>query len=352
MTKPVNNLKHYKEMTKGELIHALVLRDKKIMEAENRRVRNAANLRRLATVIFDSNDAITVQDLDGTIKAWNKGAELIYGYSEVEALGMNISDIVPDKFREEALDLMRQIKTGRPLDSIETQRVTKDGRILDVWLTLTKLRDEQGNVIAVATTERDITERKQMEHDLRMASITDDMTGLYNRRGLKLFADKVLSQSERTNNSVLLFYFDLDNLKVINDTFGHREGDRSIIDFSEILKSTFRKSDIVARIGGDEFAALVTGLNRPGTEHIIIEKIREKICKYNENEWLSHMLDVSIGVSCFNAAEPCDIDDLLSQADNAMYNEKKEKKDIKKNCSLHKKNLFRQSKVALAFEIL
>ena len=326
MTTAGNNLKHYKEMTKGELIHELMLRDKKLIEADHKRTRNEANMRRLATVIFDSNDAITVQDLDGTITAWNRGAELMYGYSEVEALGMNISDIVPDKYSSEALDLIRQIKSGRAVDSLETQRITKEGRILDVWLTLTKLTDDQGNVIAVATTERDITERKQLEHDLRMASITDDMTGLYNRRGLKLFADKVLSQSERNNNSVLLFYFDLDNLKVINDTFGHREGDKSIIDFSGILKDTFRKSDIVARIGGDEFAVLVTGINRPGTEHIIMQNIQEKVNRYNEYEWLSYMLEVSIGVSSFNPMRPCSVDDLLSRADEAMYKEKKRKK--------------------------
>jgi diguanylate cyclase (GGDEF)-like protein/PAS domain S-box-containing protein len=321
-----DTLKNYKEMTKGELIHELIMRDKKIAEIERKRYRNADKLRRLATVIFDSNDAITVQDLDGTITAWNKGAEHMYGFSEIEALGMNISDIVPEKCREEALDLIRQIKTGRAIDSLETQRVARDGRTLDVWLTLTKLTDDQGNVVAVATTERDITERKQVEHELKIASITDEMTGLYNRRGFRLFAEKTLQQSERTNNAVFLFYCDLDNLKVINDSFGHREGDRAILDFAGILKNIFRKSDIIARLGGDEFAILVTGANRPGMDQVIIENLHEKIFCHNEGKWNSYILDVSIGVSSFNPGHPCSFEDLLSQADSAMYKEKKHKK--------------------------
>jgi diguanylate cyclase (GGDEF)-like protein/PAS domain S-box-containing protein len=322
----LDNVKSYMEMTKGELIHELTMRDKKIAEMESKRTRNAAKLRRLATVIFDSNDAITVQELDGTITAWNKGAERMYSYNEVEALGMNILDIVPKTLKEETIDLLRQIKSGRHVDSLETKRVSKDGRVLDVWLTLTKLTDDKGDVIAVATTERDITERKQMEHELQMASITDEMTGLYNRRGLKLFAEKTLLQSERTNNPVLLFYCDLDNLKLINDSFGHREGDRAIKAFAGILKKTFRKSDIIARLGGDEFAVLVTGTNKPGSEQTIRENIRENICRHNEDNWTSHELDVSIGVSCYDALHPCTIDELLERADNAMYEEKKQKK--------------------------
>jgi two-component system CheB/CheR fusion protein len=119
-----------------------------------------ANLRRLATVVTDSNDAITVRDMDGRITAWNKGAQNMYGYTEAEALMMNVAEIVPEDKRQQALDLIKQIKTGKPVKSLETKRVTKDGRILDVWLTATKLVDNKGDVIAVATTERDITNRK------------------------------------------------------------------------------------------------------------------------------------------------------------------------------------------------
>ena len=131
---------------------------------ERKRLHEKASL--LATVVTDSNDAVTLQNLDGSIAAWNKGAKRMYGYSEDEALGMNIAKIVPADKRQENLDLVEKIKTGELVESFETQRLTKDGCVLDVWLTFTKLVDDKGNVVAVATTERDITERKRLQEKM------------------------------------------------------------------------------------------------------------------------------------------------------------------------------------------
>jgi PAS domain S-box-containing protein len=123
--------------------------------------------RRLATVVRDSNDAITIQDFMGRITAWNRGAELMYGYGEAEALQMNIEHLTaPGKVAEEK-DFVRRLEAGEAVASLETQRVTKDGRILDVWMTVTKLMDEAGKPIGIASTERDITERKREEKELR-----------------------------------------------------------------------------------------------------------------------------------------------------------------------------------------
>ena len=125
-----------------------------------KRIKDEADLRRLAAVVLDSNDAITVQDLNGNITAWNHGAEKIYGWSEAEALKMNIRNIVPADKKEEALRLVKAAEEG--VLSIETQRVTKDGKTLDIWLTVTKLADDTGKMVAVATIERDFTEFKNL----------------------------------------------------------------------------------------------------------------------------------------------------------------------------------------------
>ena len=117
----------------------------------------------MATIVTDSNDAITVQDMDGRITAWNKGAQKMYGYTEAEALRMNISEIVPDDRKGDALTMIEKIKAGEIVQSFETKRLTKDRQCLDVWLTVTKLIDNEGNIVAVSTTERDITEMKRME---------------------------------------------------------------------------------------------------------------------------------------------------------------------------------------------
>src|ERR1039457_1293793 len=102
---------------------------------------NEERFRRMATVIQDSNDAITIQDLEGNILAWNRGAEIIYGYSETEALQMNIVDTVPESYQSEAMNFIAALNSGELVSSLETKRKTKDGRIIDVWLTNTKLVD-------------------------------------------------------------------------------------------------------------------------------------------------------------------------------------------------------------------
>ena len=130
----------------------------KIKRAE-KALRDSETNRRLAAVVRDSNDTITVQDFEGNITAWNKGAVNMYGYSEGEALKMNILDIVPEDKRKEALAFIKKV-LKKDIESFETQRITKDGKQLNVWLTVTRLVDDDGKPIAIATTERDITGRK------------------------------------------------------------------------------------------------------------------------------------------------------------------------------------------------
>jgi PAS domain S-box-containing protein len=127
------------------------------------RTREEESLRRFATVVKDSNDAITIQDFEGRITAWNRGAERMYGYSEAEALLMNIMRLTTSSKVAEQKDFIRRLIAGEAITSFETQRMTKDGRVLDVWMTVTKLLDEVGKPVGLASTERDITERLKNE---------------------------------------------------------------------------------------------------------------------------------------------------------------------------------------------
>ena len=124
-------------------------------------LKNVEADRRLATVVRDSNDAIMVLNLDGQIQAWNRGAAKLYGYSEDEALKLNIEDLVPEEARDPARGLLDAIKRGEEVAAFEVKRRTKDGRLVDVWLTATKLTDDQGRAVGVGTTERDVTESKR-----------------------------------------------------------------------------------------------------------------------------------------------------------------------------------------------
>ena len=108
----------------------------------------------------------------------------------------------------------------------------------------------------IALILNDITESKQLEERLSAMSITDELTGLFNRRGFFTLSDQQLKIAERTKKNLLLFFVDLDKMKQINDQWGHPEGDKALIKVADILKETFRKSDILGRMGGDEFAVL------------------------------------------------------------------------------------------------
>jgi two-component system, chemotaxis family, CheB/CheR fusion protein len=113
-------------------------------------------LRRFAVVLEDSNDAITVLGFDGRILAWNKGAEAMYGWNETEALKMDVWQVVPKEGQKELKALMDGIKKGGPVRSFKSRRKTKDGRIFEVWVTVTALTDKKGLPVEIATTERDL----------------------------------------------------------------------------------------------------------------------------------------------------------------------------------------------------
>ncbi len=162
-----------KDKTKEDLTKEIKLLQKRIAELEilsskqQQQQQQQQQIRRLAMVVLDSNDAITLKDFNGQITAWNRGAELMYGYSEKEALQMNVWQLTPPDKKVEHTEFIRRLMEGKTVASFETQRVTKDGRVLDVWLTVTKVLDDAGKPIGIASTERDITERKKLDKLLK-----------------------------------------------------------------------------------------------------------------------------------------------------------------------------------------
>jgi two-component system CheB/CheR fusion protein len=120
------------------------------------KVKQADKIKRLATVLEDSNDAVTVLDLECNILAWNRGAQQMYGWTEAEALKMNISELVPEDKQSEFKSAIEKLRRNEPIKSFKSRRKTKAGGILDIWLTGTALTDESGRSIEIAITERDL----------------------------------------------------------------------------------------------------------------------------------------------------------------------------------------------------
>ena len=171
---------------------------------------------------------------------------------------------------------------------------------------------------------RDITERKKLEETLRNSSLKDDLTGLFNRRGLLKQAAPYFDFARRQKETLLLLFIDLDGMKRINDEFGHNEGDNALINTAAILNRSFRSSDIIARLGGDEFTVLVTDLH--ASKEDAIARLNENLKIYNASETRAHKLSFSIGVATLEPERMTCFEELLEQADQAMYEQKRMKR--------------------------
>ena len=173
-------------------------------------------------------------------------------------------------------------------------------------------------------------ERHRLLSALRSLSLIDDLTGLYNRRGFTELGEQHLKLAMRTNRAVTLVYLDLDRFKDINDSHGHHVGDRALARVAEILRAAFRRSDIIARMGGDEFAVLA--LEAAGdSADLLVERLRTKVAEFNESGEEPYRLAMSLGVSRFSAEARTKLDELLTAADSAMYSEKRGKDEVLKS---------------------
>jgi diguanylate cyclase (GGDEF)-like protein len=177
----------------------------------------------------------------------------------------------------------------------------------------------------VSTQVAQVIERKRMEQEIVNLTLTDEMTGLYNRRGFELLAEHEMKLAFRFKRSVLLFFCDLDDLKTINDSFGHAEGDAALKEVSAIIKETFREADIPARIGGDEFVILAPDMSTDSA-NIMPDRLQTTVENHNLKGGRPYALTLSVGISRFNPEVPHTVNELISEADKLMYLQKKEKK--------------------------
>jgi diguanylate cyclase (GGDEF)-like protein len=163
-------------------------------------------------------------------------------------------------------------------------------------------------------------EKSMLDREIRSLAITDDLTGFFNRRGFLAAATQQLKLAHRDRLSVLLLFCDLDNLKGINDTFGHREGDLALVRTADALEDTFRDSDLLARLGGDEFAVLAWEASLPDIR-TILARLTKNLEKANATE-SRYRLSLSVGVARYDPQFPVTLGDLMTKADQDMYRHK------------------------------
>lgn len=167
--------------------------------------------------------------------------------------------------------------------------------------------------------------RTRTENELRDLSLIDELTKIHNRRGFMTLTEQQVKVAHRTKKDMSLFYADLDDLKKINDTFGHDEGDAVLIEAADILRDAFRDSDIIARLGGDEFVVLAIDVGE-GKVAALAHRLREKVAARNARPGQKYAVSFSLGIARYDPDKPCSLAELLTQADRKMYQDKTEKK--------------------------
>lgn len=165
------------------------------------------------------------------------------------------------------------------------------------------------------------TKQYVLQTELSNLALKDELTGLYNRRGFLALAERQLKLARRSGRSLLLFFIDVDGLKEINDLFGHSEGDAALKCTAEALETTFRDSDVIARFGGDEFAVLAIEAS-DHSETTIRERLTEFLNSASRHK-SGHKFSVSLGAARFDPWNPASMRELIAQADQAMYEQKR-----------------------------
>ena len=264
---------------------------------------------------------------DGTTSYWNKASETLYGYSEQEALGKNLLElIVPPPMHTGVRHAMQQMFThGTPIPSGEIQLQRKDGSPVDVFSSHTRI-NVPGQPPEMFCIDIDLTARKNAEEEVRYLAFYDALTGLPNRRLLIDRLGQVMASSARTGLYAALLFVDLDDFKTLNDSRGHAVGDLLLREVGQRLLHGVREHDTVARLGGDEFVVVLQNLSMDANaaaaqvRHMgetMLARLREPYTLVGQ----PHRVTASMGATMLCDHESS-IDEVLKQADMAMYRAK------------------------------
>ncbi|MBU0909370.1 MAG: diguanylate cyclase [Proteobacteria bacterium] len=284
----------------------------------------------LLQVLNCAAEGIRVVDRNFIIQRANRTFAQMAGVSEEKLIGMPCHVAFENAVCHTPDCSLQKILHGAKYVESEKALKRKDGKVLPCIVAAFPYYDREGELIGIVESFRDISQRKEMENILKEMSVTDELTGLLNRRGFLAVADKHLLLVDRVEESLYLLYADLDNMKGINDSLGHDSGDQALVEAADVLKRTFRKSDVlgIGRLGGDEFAVLMFSSFEPCCDHPVLHRLEQQIAERNQQPDRRYGLSMSVGIVRYDPENPCSVEQFLALADKAMYQSKKEKKNV------------------------
>jgi diguanylate cyclase (GGDEF)-like protein/PAS domain S-box-containing protein len=302
---------------------ALALEGARLTEAVHRQRSEA----RFASLVQHSSDLITVVGADATIAYQSPSSEHVLGYTPQELLGTRFDRLVaPD----DAGHLLRLLADGaayarRDGEVIECTLRHRDGGLRQFEILHTNLLDDE-HVRGIVLNARDISERKAFEEQLAHQAFHDPVTNLPNRA---LFVERVrhaISRARREGSELGVIFLDIDDFKTINDSLGHGAGDAALIDVAMRLSNSIRSSDTAARFGGDEFVVLLEDLDGTQTAVEVAERVLEDLRQPLIVAGKELVVRGSIGISILEGSSTASADELIRDADAAMYIAKRDGK--------------------------
>ena len=263
-------------------------------------------------------DAICVVDADGRLLFVNASFERIFGYVPAEVLGRPIFELVHPDDRVGTMQQADYVTGGAVQYHFRNRYIHKNGHSVDIQWSARWL-PEHGVRIGVA---HEVTELRRAEREVEHRASHDPLTGLPNRHHLERELQYAIADAMQTGDGLSLLYLDLDDFKEANDRCGHDGGDRVLREVAQRLQQGLRHHDLIARIGGDEFVALLPDCRDARAARTVADGLRARLIPPYTLPDGPFFLDVSIGIACF-PGDGNDMKSLLTHADRAMYVEKR-----------------------------
>jgi diguanylate cyclase (GGDEF)-like protein/PAS domain S-box-containing protein len=280
-----------------------------------------AQLQHQSQILDQIHESVLTMDLNGFITSWNKGAERLFGYSSVEAVGRNILFLYDDEdtgFNDAFLE-----HGGRLM---EVRRKKKSGEVFWASLSLSTLHDRDDRPVGLIAYLTDITERKSAEERIHHLAYYDALTNLPNRTLLTKLVDQALTVAQRNRTQGCVLFIDLNRFKVINDTLGRRIGDELLREVAQRFRLALRDQDLVARLGGDEFAVGLFDIHQHYEASTVAQKLIATLVEPFYIDGHDLRVGASIGISVY-PQDGSDAETLLRLADIAMYRAKQQEGD-------------------------
>lgn len=275
-------------------------------------------LRKLSHAVEQSPSSIIITDNKGNIEYVNAKFTRLTGYTPEEVIGKNprllkSGDTLPEEYNR----LWEMIISGEEWRG-EFHNKKKNGESYWEYASISPIRNPKGTITHFIAIKEDITERKQFESQLEFLACHDPLTNLFNRRRFQEELEGCLAYAERYNNNGALLFLDIDNFKYVNDTLGHSEGDKLLIALADLIRQRLRETDVLARIGGDEFALFLPNITMEDACSVaeqVRKSVQQNVAAVN-NQFAG--ITVSIGIALF-PEHGNTMKTLLTSADLAMY---------------------------------